>query len=137
MYGKELKIEFSVQCLFQDPTLISNVTNYEPYDNLTKIRGEIHWPEDYQAREEDKNLNNAVLGYVSITRFCYFVLMRCYAAFNIFLFFCLAVLREIMRYCYSLGIGIVVVNVIVVVIVVAAVVVIVVVVVIAMLMQKL
>ena len=50
----------------QDPTLIYDVPNYEPYDNLTAIQGAIKWPDTYNAPNEDKDSTNALLGYVSV-----------------------------------------------------------------------
>ena len=54
---------------FQDPCLISNVTGYEPYENLTDIEGAIKWPDYYNVPVEDKDKTNALLGYVSYFRF--------------------------------------------------------------------
>ncbi|XP_053395701.1 maltase-glucoamylase-like [Mercenaria mercenaria] len=47
-----------------DPALDSNQTGYEPYDNLTALRGSVMWPEDLKVSDEDKDSTGALLGYV-------------------------------------------------------------------------
>lgn len=47
----------------QDPTLISNVSGYEPYERIKAIRGSIMWPQNYSI-PHDSSDNGAVLGYV-------------------------------------------------------------------------
>ena len=49
----------------KDPALISSDTGYEPYDNLTAVRGAVMWPEDLNVADEDKDSTGALLGYVS------------------------------------------------------------------------
>lgn len=48
----------------QDPTLISNVSGYEPYERIRAVRGSIMWPKNYNI-PHDSSDNGAVLGYVS------------------------------------------------------------------------
>lgn len=50
----------------QDPTLISNVSGYEPYQRIKAVRGSIMWPENYNI-PHDSSDNGAVLGYVCKT----------------------------------------------------------------------
>lgn len=50
----------------QDPTLISNVSGYEPYERIKAVRGSIMWPENYNI-PHDSSDNGAVLGYVRKT----------------------------------------------------------------------
>ena len=57
-----------IKCFFdQDPTLISNVTGYEPYQNMTATNSNIKWPENGIIPNGSKNDRNDLLGYVSIS----------------------------------------------------------------------
>ena len=62
---------------FQDPTLIYDVPDYEPYDNLTAIEGAIKWPQEYNAPDEDKDSTNALLGYVCFMSLLFHLLCLC------------------------------------------------------------
>ncbi|XP_060598146.1 sucrase-isomaltase, intestinal-like [Ruditapes philippinarum] len=48
-----------------DPAFISSKKGYEPYDNLTALRGSVMWPEELNVADEDMDSTRALLGYVS------------------------------------------------------------------------
>lgn len=57
--------QYSIFLSIQDPTLISNVSGYEPYERIKAVRGSIMWPQNYSI-PHDSSDNGAVLGYVRI-----------------------------------------------------------------------
>ncbi|XP_067678896.1 maltase-glucoamylase-like [Haliotis asinina] len=63
-YFNELRKEGMKTIIILDPCLISNETNYEPYERMKAARANIKWPSDYTAPDDMKDETNAVLGYV-------------------------------------------------------------------------
>ncbi|XP_046544792.1 LOW QUALITY PROTEIN: sucrase-isomaltase, intestinal-like [Haliotis rubra] len=63
-YFNELRQEGMKTIIILDPCLISNETNYEPYERMKAARANIKWPSDYTAPDDMKDETNAVLGYV-------------------------------------------------------------------------
>ena len=51
---------------FQDPALISNETNYEPYEAVSAVNGFIMWADgDTTVPDNSSDSTGALLGYVS------------------------------------------------------------------------
>ena len=55
-------IHFSIT--FQDPALITNVSNYEPYSKIRDVNGYVNWPSDVIAPSDSTDNSGAMLGYV-------------------------------------------------------------------------
>ena len=45
--------------------MISNNTDYEPYDLINSVDGFVKWPTDITPPDGSANSNGAILGYVS------------------------------------------------------------------------
>ncbi|XP_071117585.1 maltase-glucoamylase-like isoform X2 [Haliotis cracherodii] len=63
-YFNELRQEGMKTIIILDPCLISNETNYHPYDMMKAARANIKWPSEYNAPDDSKDETNAILGYV-------------------------------------------------------------------------
>ncbi|XP_052256801.1 sucrase-isomaltase, intestinal-like isoform X2 [Dreissena polymorpha] len=63
-YFRDLQSKGMKTVIILDPAIISNVTGYQPYVNLTAVRGSVMWPEDLNVAIEDKDSTGALLGYV-------------------------------------------------------------------------
>lgn len=49
----------------KDPALVSNYTNYEPYERMKAVNGFIMWPNDTNyIHPADSDDDGAILGYV-------------------------------------------------------------------------
>ena len=48
-----------------DPAIVSNYSGYAPYEKLSAVDGNVHWPDDLPGIPADsKDTNNALLGWV-------------------------------------------------------------------------
>lgn len=48
----------------QDPCVITNVTNYEPYEKMKQVRANIVWPSDFTVPANSSDEDGSILGYV-------------------------------------------------------------------------
>ncbi|XP_061182189.1 maltase-glucoamylase-like [Saccostrea echinata] len=62
-YFKNLQQQGMKTIIILDPTLISNVSGYEPYEKMKAARGSIMWPKNYSI-PLDSSDSGALLGYV-------------------------------------------------------------------------
>nr|XP_022314501.1 maltase-glucoamylase, intestinal-like [Crassostrea virginica] len=62
-YFKTLHEEGMKTIIILDPTLISNVSGYEPYDRMKAVGGSIMWPKNYSIPPGSGD-GDALLGYV-------------------------------------------------------------------------
>ncbi|XP_052774040.1 sucrase-isomaltase, intestinal-like isoform X2 [Mya arenaria] len=65
-YFQKLQAQGMRTVIILDPAIISNMTmgTYEPYDNLTALRGSVMWPDDLKVADADTDSTGALLGYV-------------------------------------------------------------------------
>ncbi|KAL4237199.1 hypothetical protein ACF0H5_005579 [Mactra antiquata] len=63
-YFNQLRKDGMHTVIILDPALQSDVSNYEPYDNITNVKGSIMWPKDYKVSDDDQDSTGALLGYV-------------------------------------------------------------------------
>ncbi|XP_025110817.1 maltase-glucoamylase, intestinal-like [Pomacea canaliculata] len=47
-----------------DPCVITNVTNYEPYERMKQVRANIVWPSDFTVPANSSDEDGSILGYV-------------------------------------------------------------------------
>lgn len=50
--------------------MISNVSGYEPYEEMNARDAFIMWPENYDVPENSSNERGALLGYVNKFKIC-------------------------------------------------------------------
>ncbi|XP_041359340.1 maltase-glucoamylase, intestinal-like [Gigantopelta aegis] len=63
-YFRELRNLGMKTIILLDPTLISNETNYEPYEKMKAVGANIKWPENVTKPEGSFDSDRAILGYV-------------------------------------------------------------------------
>ena len=70
----------------QDPALVSNYSNYEPYERLKAVDGFIKWPNDtgYTFPLDSVDDDGAILGYVRM----FLCVQYCCMSLQVFLMGC-------------------------------------------------
>ncbi|KAL3869416.1 hypothetical protein ACJMK2_042100, partial [Sinanodonta woodiana] len=63
-YFKSLQEGGMHTIIILDPALISNETNYTPYEKMKAVNGSIMWPDNYLVPEGSKDPGGSLLGYV-------------------------------------------------------------------------
>ncbi|KAK7501086.1 hypothetical protein BaRGS_00007571 [Batillaria attramentaria] len=63
-YFKSLQANGMHTIIILDPCIISNETDYEPYETMKAVKGNIQWPSDFPAPEGSADTDNSMFGFV-------------------------------------------------------------------------
>ncbi|ESP05177.1 hypothetical protein LOTGIDRAFT_102400, partial [Lottia gigantea] len=63
-YFSQLRAEGMSTIIILDPCIVSNETNYQPYDDIRQISGSIMWPDNFNIPDGSADTDKAMFGYV-------------------------------------------------------------------------